>query len=40
MNVKFVWEVGYIGEGIFVVVVDDGVKIIYFDLKLNVVSIL
>lgn len=39
MNVKLVWGVGYMGKGVFVVVVDDGV-VYYFDLVLNFVSVL
>lgn len=39
MKIKEVWEFGYIGRGVIIGIVDNGVDINYLDLKVNIVSI-
>lgn len=35
IGVNDVWDLGYIGKGVKVVIIDIGVEYIYFDLKKN-----
>lgn len=38
-NVKDVWRMNYIGVKVVVVVVDEGLSLIYFELRKNYVSV-
>lgn len=40
MKIVEVWEFGFIGRGVIIGIVDNGVEINYFDLKVNVVCIM
>lgn len=40
MKIVEVWEFGFIGRGVIIGIVDNGVEINYFDLKMNVVCIM
>lgn len=39
MKIVEVWEFGYMGRGVIIGIVDNGVDINYLDLKVNIVSI-